>query len=94
MDKPINPKKRAVICVSFHDLDPEGQGACNDATINLAPGACMDLNCTQNDDCIDLVVNLNGGYMLVQHVQPGEPSQFCRCLQQDQLVSMWTYHAA
>lgn len=38
-----------------------GQGACNDATINLAPGACMDLNCTQNDDCIDLVVNLNGG---------------------------------
>ena len=59
---------------SFHDLDPEGQGACNDATINLAPGACMDLNCTQNDDCIDLVVNLNGGIcwfnMFNQEIRP------------------------
>ena len=34
------------------------------------------------------------GYMLVQHVQPGDPSQFCERLQQNQLVSMWTYHAA
>mmetsp|Transcript_40983 Transcript_40983/g.83713 ORF Transcript_40983/g.83713 Transcript_40983/m.83713 type:complete len:148 (+) Transcript_40983:1125-1568(+) len=32
--------------------------------------------------------------MLVQHVQPGDPSQFCERLQQNQLVSMWTYHAA
>ena len=27
--------------------------------------------------------------MLVQHVQPGDPSQFCERLQQNQLVSMW-----
>lgn len=38
-----------------------GQGACNTATINLAAGVCMDLNCTQDDDCIGMVVNLNGG---------------------------------
>lgn len=38
-----------------------GQGACNNATINLAPGACFELNCIQDDDCIGLVVNLFGG---------------------------------
>ena len=36
-------------------------GACQNATITLAADVCLDLNCTQDVDCLNMVVNLNGG---------------------------------